>query len=144
MNPFATRLLILAFLTISYLLSTQLSISPSNLALRPRTSRPANDPSEPVNATARTFAAKALSATLHDFGSKETGAIAVASGKDCFNPGGMLDKDKDSYLRCSLEGKDRHVIIRFNEDIQLVSFMLINSEQYSSNLKHFSVTPRHT
>lgn len=80
-----------------------------------------------------------LSTTLHDFGSKETGAIVVGSGKDCYNPGGMLAKDKDSYLRCSLEGDDRYVIIRFSEDIQLVSFMLINSEQYSANLKHFTV-----
>jgi hypothetical protein len=87
----------------------------------------------------RTSAVKNSTRTLHDFGSKESGAIIVGNGKDCYDPGGMLDKNKDSYLRCSLEGEDMYAIIRFNEDIQLITFMLINSEQYSSNLKHFSV-----
>jgi len=92
-----------------------------------------------ANAKPRSLNKQITSNTLHDFGSKETGAIVVASGRDCYNPGGMLDKDKDSYLRCSLEGEDRHITIRFSEDIQVISFMLVNNEQYSSNIKYFEV-----
>jgi len=109
------------------------------LAFHSRVYSPLSDPLEIFNATTRTLIVNNSPGTLHDFGSKESGAIVVGSGIDCYNPGGMLDKDKDSYLRCSLEGEDRYAIIRFNEDIQLITFMLINNEQYSSNVKHFSV-----
>jgi hypothetical protein len=110
-----------------------------NLAFHSYSSRSLNASLEFANAKSRSLNKLTTPSTLHDFGSKETGAIVVASGKDCYNPGGMLDKDKDSYLRCSLEGEDRHITIRFSEDIQVVSFMLINSEQYSSNIKYFEV-----
>jgi len=95
------------------------------------------------------FNTSLLSAKLHDFAARESGAIIVESSKDCYNAGGMLENDmdryfyknstKNSYLRCSTDGKDIHVTIRFNEDIQAVTFMLLNNEQYSANIKQFSV-----
>lgn len=82
---------------------------------------------------------KALLSSLHDFGSRRSGAIVVDSAKGCYTPGGMLEKNRDSYLQCTLYGESKFVVIRFNEDIQVVYFMLLNNEQYSSNLKVFSV-----
>jgi len=82
---------------------------------------------------------KEISSSLHDFGSKLSGAIVVDSSKNCYTPNGMLDKNMDTYLQCILYSENTFVTIRFNEDIQVIYFMFLNNEQYSSNLKVFSV-----
>ena len=51
----------------------------------------------------------------------------------------MLERDIDEYLKCSLKGKENFVIVRFNEDIKILNFMILNNEPYSSNIKFFSV-----
>ncbi len=36
--------------------------------------------------------------SLHDFASRESGGIVVESSSDCYNAGGMLDRDMDRWF----------------------------------------------
>ena len=42
-------------------------------------------------------------------------------------------------MRCPVDGRVRSIVLRFNEEIQVDTFMLLNLEQYSTNVKHFAV-----